>query len=54
MDMLTAAHAMSCGVSLVTNNDREFRRIEGLRLENWTRLSVARGNPLAQTLADAI
>ena len=54
MDMLIGAHAISCGVSLVTNNDREFRRIGGLRLENWTRLSGARGNPLAQTPADAI
>jgi tRNA(fMet)-specific endonuclease VapC len=36
MDMLIAAHALSLGVSLVTNNETEFRRVSGLRVENWT------------------
>jgi len=35
MDMLIAAHAMSLGVTLVTNNIREFSRISKLSLENW-------------------
>lgn len=35
MDMLIAAHALSLGVQLVSNNVREFRRVPGLRLENW-------------------
>jgi tRNA(fMet)-specific endonuclease VapC len=35
MDMLIAAHALSLGVRLVSNNLREFRRVHGLRLENW-------------------
>jgi tRNA(fMet)-specific endonuclease VapC len=35
MDMLIAAHALSLGARLVSNNLREFRRIPGLRLENW-------------------
>lgn len=35
MDMLIAAHALSLGVRLVSNNLREFRRVPGLRLENW-------------------
>jgi tRNA(fMet)-specific endonuclease VapC len=35
MDMLIAAHALSHGVRLVSNNLREFRRVHGLRLENW-------------------
>jgi tRNA(fMet)-specific endonuclease VapC len=35
MDMLIAAHAMSLGVTLVTNNIREFSRIPNLLLENW-------------------
>lgn len=35
MDMLIAAHAVSLGVNLVTNNEREFRRVSGLRVENW-------------------
>lgn len=35
MDMLIAAHALSLGVRLVSNNLSEFRRVPGLRLENW-------------------
>ena len=35
MDMLIAAHALSLGVTLVTNNQREFRRVPGLPVENW-------------------
>ncbi len=35
MDMLIAAHAMSLGVTLVSNNLREFSRIINLPLENW-------------------
>lgn len=36
MDMLIAAHALSRGVTLVTNNVREFKRVPNLLLENWT------------------
>lgn len=35
MDMLIAAHALSLGARLVSNNLREFRHVPGLRLENW-------------------
>ena len=35
-DTLIAAHARSQGFTLVTNNVREFRRVPGLRIENWT------------------
>ncbi|MBN3991410.1 MAG: hypothetical protein HWQ36_12910, partial [Nostoc sp. NMS2] len=35
MDMLIASHALSLGVTLVTNNVREFSRIPTLLLENW-------------------
>lgn len=35
-DLLIAAHALSLGLTLVTNNVREFGRIQGLRVENWT------------------
>lgn len=35
MDMLIAAHALSLGVTLVSNNVREFSRIASLSLENW-------------------
>jgi tRNA(fMet)-specific endonuclease VapC len=34
-DLLIAAHAVSLGLTLVTNNVREFRRIAQLRVENW-------------------
>jgi len=35
LDMLIAAHALCLGVTLVTNNLREFQRIAGLSLDNW-------------------
>ncbi len=35
MDLLIAAHGVSLGVRLVSNNEREFKRVPGLRLENW-------------------
>lgn len=35
-DVLIAAQALALGVPLVTNNEREFRRVPGLRVENWT------------------
>ncbi len=34
-DLLIAAHALSAGMILVTNNMREFRRVQGLKVENW-------------------
>lgn len=35
LDMLIAAHALSLDLTLVTSNEREFRRAPGLRVENW-------------------
>lgn len=35
MDMLIAAHAKSLSVTLVTNNESEFKRVDGLNVENW-------------------
>lgn len=35
MDLLIAAHALSLGATLVTNNMGEFERVEGLKLANW-------------------
>ena len=35
MDLLIAAHALSLGAVLVTNNASEFRRVEELTVENW-------------------
>ena len=37
MDLLIAAHAKSKGLILVTNNEREFERVEGLKVENWVK-----------------
>jgi tRNA(fMet)-specific endonuclease VapC len=34
-DLWIAAHAKAAGVILVTNNEREFKRIPGLRVQNW-------------------
>ena len=34
-DMQIAGHARSAGLILVTNNIEEFKRVEGLRCENW-------------------
>ena len=34
-DLLIAAHALSQDLVLVTNNVREFERVENLRIENW-------------------
>lgn len=36
-DMLIAAHALSLGATLVTDNVREFQRVAGLEIENWLR-----------------
>lgn len=37
MDTLIAGHAKSKGLILVTNNTREFNRVVGLAVEDWTR-----------------
>ncbi len=34
-DLHIAGHAISEGLILVTNNEKEFKRIDGLRVENW-------------------
>jgi len=34
-DLLIAAHALSLDRTLVTNNEREFKRVEGLKVDNW-------------------
>lgn len=35
LDMLIAAHALALTCVLVTNNEKEFSRVPGLRMENW-------------------
>lgn len=34
-DLWIAAHAQAAGLILVTNNEREFKRIAGLKVQNW-------------------
>lgn len=37
LDILIAAHARSLGCTLVTNNTKEFCRVEGLEVVNWVK-----------------
>lgn len=34
-DMMIAGHARSQGLVLITNNTKEFDRVDGLRIDNW-------------------
>ncbi len=36
-DLLIAAQALALGHTIVTDNEKEFARVKGLRLENWLR-----------------
>lgn len=35
-DLMIAAHARALGAIVVTNNTKDFGRVKGLRIENWT------------------
>jgi tRNA(fMet)-specific endonuclease VapC len=37
LDRFIAAHALSLDLAIVTNNERDFSDVPGLRIENWTR-----------------
>ena len=37
-DQMIAGHARSQGLMLVTNNEKEFERVPGLRIENWAKV----------------
>ena len=37
LDMLIASHVKSLDLTLVTNNEKEFKRVDGLTIENWTK-----------------
>jgi len=39
LDTLIAGHALSLNVVLVTHNMREFRRITGLRIDDWRKIA---------------
>ncbi len=36
-DLQMAAHALALGLVLISDNTREFRRVRGLKVENWRR-----------------
>lgn len=36
MDLMIAAHALAAGLTVVTNNTKEFRRVPSLQVEDWT------------------
>ena len=36
LDMLISGHARALEVTLITNNEKEFRRVPELKIENWT------------------
>lgn len=44
MDLLIAAHARSLSVTLVSNNVKEFAKVPGLKLENWSRETRVKTN----------
>jgi tRNA(fMet)-specific endonuclease VapC len=35
LDMIIAAHALSINSVLITNKESEFKRVSGLKIENW-------------------
>jgi tRNA(fMet)-specific endonuclease VapC len=37
LDVLIAAHALALHATLVTNNESEFLRVPGLRVQNWAK-----------------
>ncbi|HTQ79082.1 MAG TPA: PIN domain-containing protein, partial [Thermoanaerobaculia bacterium] len=39
LDSLIAAQALALGLTLVTNNQSEFDRVPGLKVENWVKAS---------------
>jgi tRNA(fMet)-specific endonuclease VapC len=41
-DLFIAAHALSLDLTLITNNQREFSRVNGLKIENWVEEDLER------------
>ena len=37
LDMLIAAHALSRNLVLITNNEKEFKRVKNLKVKNWAK-----------------
>ncbi len=45
-DLMIAGHARCDGLALVTNNSKEFERVDGLRIEDWTSERIASDSSL--------
>ena len=37
LDLLIAAHALSRNLTLITNNEKEFKRVKNLKVKNWAK-----------------
>ena len=37
LDTIIVAHALALGLIVVTDNEREFRRVSGLKIQNWAK-----------------
>ncbi len=37
LDMLIAAHALSENLTLITNNEKEFKSVKSLKIQNWAK-----------------
>jgi len=37
LDNMIAAHGLALGLVIVTNNEREFCRVKGLKIQNWSK-----------------
>jgi tRNA(fMet)-specific endonuclease VapC len=37
LDTMIASHALSLQLTVITDNEREFRRVSGLKVQNWAR-----------------
>ena len=51
MDRLIAAHAVSVGITLVTNNEADFKDYPGLAVENWVPSATPTAPPTAPSKA---
>jgi tRNA(fMet)-specific endonuclease VapC len=40
LDLLIAAHALSRNLVLISNNEKEFKRVKNLKVENWIKLAA--------------
>ena len=40
LDLLIAAHALSRNLVLISNNEKEFKRVKSLKVENWITLDA--------------